>query len=350
MHTLGCIECSTARTKHLFALCECEIARMARVFYGRFMDWDDLRYVLALARHGTLSRAAGSLGVTRTTVGRRLRVIEDRVGVRLFDRTPDGLTVTAAGQDVSEIAEEVESKVHAVERRVLGRDVQLAGKLRVSTLDIQFGNFQTAFAAFIATYPLVELTVSMSTEAVSLTRREADVALRLTNTPPEHLVGRKVADVRYAAYGSKELVERIGRGAPYSAFPWLHLDERMNPRQLDDWLSRNAPGAKISLRLDSALSIREGIRAGIGIQLLPSYDGDSDPGLARVGPLQDDPYGLWLLTLPELKRASRVRVFMDYMTTALRARLAELDASALSSSGCPASSESPVSSESPARG
>lgn len=146
----------------------------------------------------------------------------------------------------------------------------------------------------------------MSNEAVPLTRREADVPLRLTNTPPEHLVGRKVADVRYAACGSVAMVERIGRDAPYDAFPWLHLDERMNPRWLDGWLASNAPGATIAMRLDSRTSIREAIRAGIGVQLLPTYDGDADPHLKRVGPLQDDPYGLWLLTLPELRTTSRV--------------------------------------------
>ncbi len=291
------------------------------------MDWDDLRYVLAISRQGNLSRAASSLGVTRTTVGRRLRAIESNLGVRLFDRTPEGFVATAAGQDMRDVAESMEAGVLALEGRVLGRDVQLQGKLRVSTVDIQFACFHEAFASFVSRYPRVELTLSMSNEAVSLTRREADVALRLTNTPPEHLVGRKVADVRYAAYGSRGLVDRSGADAPYCAFPWLHLDERMSPRGLDAWLDRNAPGATIAMRLDSATSIRDAIRAGIGIQLLPTYDGDADQHLARVGPIQDDPYGLWLLTLPELRTTSRVRAFIEHMVGALRDRLAELEAS-----------------------
>jgi len=289
------------------------------------MDWDDLRYVLALARQGTLSRAASSLGVTRTTVGRRLRAIESGLGVRLFDRTPEGFVATAAGQDMRDVAETMEADVLSLQGRVLGRDVQLEGKLRVSTVDIQFACFHDAFASFVSRYPRVELTLSMSNEAVSLTRREADVALRLTNTPPEHLIGRKVADVRYAAYGSRALVDRVGEDAPYGAFPWLHLDERMDTRSLDRWLARNAPGVRIAMRLDGAVSIREAIRAGIGIQLLPSYDGDADPSLARVGPLHDDPYGLWLLTLAELRTTSRVRAFMDHMVVALRARLSQLE-------------------------
>jgi len=289
------------------------------------MDWDDLRYVLSIARQGSLSGAATSLGVTRTTVGRRLRAIESGMGVRLFDRTRAGFIPTAAGEDMRDVAESVETDVLSLEGRVLGRDVQLEGKLRVSTVDIQFTCFQEAFASFVTRYPRVELTLSMSNEAVDLTRRDADVALRLTNSPPEHLIGRKVADVRYAAYGSRGLVERVGEHAPYAAFPWLHLDERMNPRRLDAWLARNAPAATIAMRLDSASAIREAVRTGIGIQLLPCYDGDADPNLVRIGPVQDDPHGLWLLTLPELRTSSRVRAFMNHMVEALRARLSQLE-------------------------
>ncbi|NCG19245.1 MAG: LysR family transcriptional regulator [Rhodobacterales bacterium] len=290
------------------------------------MDWDDLRYVLAIARQGNLSRAASHLGVTRTTVGRRLRAIESALGVRLFDRTPEGFSPTAAGQDMCDVADQMEADVLSLEGRVLGRDVQLEGKLRVSTIDFQFAFFHEAFASFVVRYPRVDLTVSMSNETVSLTRREADVALRLTSAPPAHLVGRKVAEVRYAAYGNKGLVERIGRDAPYAAFPWLHLDERMNPRRLNGWLAENAPGARIAMRLDSANSIREAIRAGIGVQLLATYDGDADPNLVRIGAIQDDPHGLWLLTLPELRATSRVRAFMEHMVDALRVRLSELEA------------------------
>ena len=94
------------------------------------MDWDDLRYVLAIARQGNLSRAASCLGVTRTTVGRRLRAIESGLGVRLFDRTPEGFSPTAAGQDMCEVADEMEADVLSLEGRVLGRDVQLPAEER----------------------------------------------------------------------------------------------------------------------------------------------------------------------------------------------------------------------------
>jgi len=285
------------------------------------VDWDDFRYVLAATRHGSLSGAATSLGVTRTTVGRRLRAMEAAMGVRLFDRTPSGLVPTTAGQDMGTLAEKMEADVHALERRVLGRDVQLAGKLRVSTLDLQFHCFQEAFASFAVRYPRVELTISTSNRAVSLTQREADVALRVTRSPPEHLFGRRVADVRYAVYASEALAAHIGQDAPLHAFPWLQLDERMGARWMDRWMDTHAPGAAVAMRLDSGVAIAEGIRAGIGVHLLPTYAGDPAPRLVRVGPDFDDPHGLWLLTSPELKRTSRVRAFMDHMAGAITAQL-----------------------------
>ncbi len=282
------------------------------------MDWDDLRYVLALARDRTLSRAAERLGATHTTVGRRLRAIEQSLGVRLFDQTPEGYVATTAGLEVAEVAERMESELHALEASVLGRDARLEGKLRVATMDLLFRRHQTAFAEFIVRHPDVELTVTSSDTEVSFTRREADVALRMTNSPPEYLVGRKVGRIEFAAYASRGLIERVGAEAPLGAFPWLHWDERMNMRWLDAWLANNAPGAKIAMRMDFAtLGLREAVAAGIGAHFLPTFDGDSHPSLARISPVQHEySRDVWLLTLPELRTNRRVRAFMEHMQRA----------------------------------
>lgn len=149
------------------------------------MDWDDLRYVLAISRDRTLSRAAISLGASHTTVGRRVRALELKLGVRLFDQTPDGFMPTAAGQDIADVAERMEGDVLSLEGRVLGRDARLQGRLRVATMDILFRRYHDAFSSFMVRYPSVELTVTSSDNEVSLTRREADVALRMTSSPPE---------------------------------------------------------------------------------------------------------------------------------------------------------------------
>ncbi len=284
------------------------------------MHWDDLRYVLALTRERTLSGAASKLSVRHTTVGRRLKEIEGTLGVRLFDRTPDGYMPTGAGQDLADVAERVEAEVLAAKGRVLGRDGELEGTLRVSTMDMLFRGYHEVFSSFVARYPSVELTVSTTDDEVSLTRRQADVVLRLTGKPPDHLVGRKVGRVEFAVYASKKLVARIGTKAPLEAYPWLNWDERLNAHWLDDWLRVNAPGARTVLWLDtSTLGLHAAVAAGLGVHFLACFDGDADPLLHRIGPVEPAfSRDVWLLTLRELRSTRRVRAFMDHVESSLR--------------------------------
>ena len=284
------------------------------------MDWDDLRFVLALSRHGSLSHAAASLGASHTTVGRRLRALEKKLGVRLFDSTPEGFVATAAGNDMREVAERLEHEVLSLEGRVLGRDAELNGKLRVTTMDLLLRHYRPHFASFIARYPSVELTVVTSDSELSLLRREADVALRLSNTPPENLIGRKLGQLEFAVYASRELAQRLGPEAHYADYPWVHWDERLDTRWLDSWLGEHAPKAKIALRVDaSSLILREVVRAGLGVFFLACADADPDPELIRIGPIQPQfSRDIWLLTLPDLKHTSRVRAFLDHFTATSR--------------------------------
>jgi DNA-binding transcriptional LysR family regulator len=287
------------------------------------VDWDDLRYALAVARTRTLSGAAAALGVSHTTVGRRLRALEERLGARLFDATPDGFTLTIAGQDLVAVAERMEADTLSLEGRVLGRDERLTGALRVSSMELVFRVFRSAFVSFTERFPGVALTVTTSDDEVSLARREADVVLRLSNKPPEQLVGRRVGRLQFDAYAARSLVERLGEDAPLGAYPWIHWDERLGMDWLDGWLATNAPGATIALRVDvGGAAMHELIAAGVGVQFLACLEGDADPSLVRVGPL--DPFAsreLWVLTLPELRDTPRIRAFTDHMVESLRLAL-----------------------------
>jgi DNA-binding transcriptional LysR family regulator len=283
------------------------------------MDWDDARYVLAIHREKTLSGAASKLGVTRTTVGRRLKAAEKRLGVRLFDRTDTGFAATAAGDELSGTALRVEAELQLAEGKLLGRDAELRGRLRMSTVDFVFAGFPGVFAGFITKHPGVDLTVNVSNEQVSLFRREADVAVRLGNTAADRLVGRRVGRMQFEAYAARALVERMGPRATLSDFPWLHTDERSDGRWQDGWLARNAPGAKVSLRSDDYAVRRRAISAGIGVHFLPCFDGDQDSGLVRLGVrLSAEARDLWVLTLPELRDNSRIRAFMNHVHEAFK--------------------------------
>jgi len=136
------------------------------------LDWDDLRFVLAVHRHRTLTAAADHLSVTRTTVGRRLRQAEERLGVRLFDRTPEGLVATVAGHDLADTAAGLEEEILAAEGRLLGRDAALRGRLRVTTTGFVYDCFTAPIRSFVERYPGIELTMSATDTNVSLLRRQ----------------------------------------------------------------------------------------------------------------------------------------------------------------------------------
>lgn len=277
-------------------------------------EWDDLRFALALARHRRLSAAARAVGATHTTVARRVQALEASLGVRLFDDVGDGYQPTVAGLQVIEAAERTEAEMLALEARVLGGDARLAGPLRVSTMDLLFQRYQGAFTRFLARYPAVELTVISTDNETSLIRREADIALRLTNQPSEQLIGRKIGRVEFAVYASRALAERVGAGAPLSAYPWLHWDERLDGRWLEGWLATHAPGASVALRIDlSTLAIRQAISAGFGVHFYAVAEGDAEPGWVRLTDVQAEfTRDVWLLTLPGIRTSSRVRAFLDH--------------------------------------
>ncbi len=279
------------------------------------MDWDDARYVLALHREKTLSGAAATLGVTRTTVGRRLRSAEDRLGVRLFDRADDGFTPTAAGEELAETALKLEAELHMTEGRILGRDAELRGRLRVATVDFIFAGFPDVFAGFIERYPRVDLTIAVSHEPVSLLRREADVSLRLTNRPPNGLVGRKLGRMQIEAYGARTL----GRRAKLADYPWVANDERSDGTWYERWFAKHAPGARVSLRTDDFAVQLRALSNGIGVGFLPCFIGDAHPELRRVGArLTNEARDFWALTLPELRHNSRIRAFLDHVYEAFQ--------------------------------
>lgn len=286
------------------------------------MNWDDLRFVLALSRAGTLTGAARELDVVRTTVGRRIHALEAALGVRLFDDTPQGLLPTAAGQELTESAERLEAEVLAARARLEGRDEDLRGTLRVSTIDFVFEAFADAFASFMAAYPGVALSVLSTDEAVSLRRREADVALRLNDAPPDALVGRRLGRVEFPVYAAPSLVERVGARAELDAFPWLRFDARDDGRGLEPWYARFAPRAPTAMAFDSYAVMRHAVRAGIGVHFLARLDAERFDDLVVVGPDEAPPTRtLWALTLPELRRNRRVRAFLTHVDGAVRDRL-----------------------------
>src|SRR5262245_44529520 len=165
------------------------------------IEWDDLRFVLAVAAEGSLAGAARVLGVNHTTVLRRVNAFEERLGVRLFERLPAGYTLTTEGAELIEAARLMEDTVTSLERRLVGRDRKLAGTIRVTTTDTLAGSILPGILAdFRRQHPGIALELATSNMVVSLSKRAADVAIRPAENPPEALVGRRVSSVAFALY------------------------------------------------------------------------------------------------------------------------------------------------------
>jgi DNA-binding transcriptional LysR family regulator len=288
----------------------------------RGVDWDDLRYVLAVSRAGNLSAAARLLGVNHSTVFRRLNALEARLEARLFERLAEGYRATAAGSDLVAAAERVETEIHAFDRRLAGRDSRLSGSLRVTAPDDMMEKLLTAsLARFLARYPGIVLEVAVDNRMLSLTRREADVALRPTRNPEETLVGRRIGSLSSAVYGLAGSPDRPAESiAALAERPWIAWDEGSGPARERRWLAHHLSEAAVVYRSNSLLNQLAACRAGVGLALLPCFLGDAAPDLERVlAPRPEWNGELWLLTHPDLRHTARVRVFMDFVFEELRA-------------------------------
>lgn len=285
------------------------------------LDWDDLRVFLAVARSRTLSGAARKLGVNQTTVTRRLEALEATLGVRLFDRSQTGVKPTPAAAEVVSVAERLEENVASIERQIAGQDMRLTGELRVTTIDMCAYYDVELFETFASRFPEIELELSVGYFPRNLTRREADVAIRWTDKPPEHLVGHQVASADYAIYGAKSLLENHSDRAALDELPWIDWDITNNARLTALWMRKHIPPTQVVCRYDMALALHAAIRSGMGVGFMPCAYGDNDPLLKRIRPVEPDfCIGIWLLTHPDLRSTARVRAFMEHASNYFTSR------------------------------
>lgn len=302
------------------------------------MDWSDLRYALAIGHLGSVAAAARQLGVNATTVQRRLDALERRLGARLFDRSRSGYQPTEAGLVVVEQARRMADQADEIERRVRGRDRELTGTLRVTTAFVVMEHLlPQPLADFAAAYPGIEVEVVENAFLADLARRhadsaqtgarlEADVALRLSASVAEHLVGRRLGltDCRvYALRGAPGLPQgpqplaRLLRDAP-----WVAFERDATSRVYDRWMREHLAPQQVRVRVDIFNAMAAMLRTGIGVGLLPTFMEARLPELVAVSePIPELSVPVWMLTHPDLRQTARVRVFMQQVGDALAARL-----------------------------
>jgi len=281
------------------------------------LNWDDFRVVGAIAEARALPAAAAALGVDHSTVFRRLRQIEAGLGVRLFERSRLGYVATAAGEEIVALSGRLDEEITALTRRLSGREPDPTGELRVATNDSLLVHLLTPlFARFRKRHPGIRLDVVIGNRALNLTKRDSDVAIRASDDPPETLVGRRVARIGWALYGSAGDLPgpALLSEADSWARDWVSLGEALGTLAATRYVKAHVAAERIVYRVDTVLGLAEAIESGIGIGHLPCFAGDLRPGLRRLSPLVPDfATDLWLLTHPDLRQAARVRAFLDVM-------------------------------------
>jgi len=303
------------------------------------LDWDDLRYALAVGAAGSLAGAARSLRVNHTTVLRRLDALEARLSSRLFDRQRSGYQPTEAGRVLLEQARHMATRADEVERQVLGLDRELTGALRVTTafvvmdhlLPKPLADFSRAYRGIevevMENAVLVDLSSRHTDSAQAWTRREADVALRLSSNVAEHLVGRQLGMTQcrvYALRGGAGLPQVL---TPLDALirdaPWVAFEREASARVYDRWLGEHLVHADVRMRVDIFNAKAAMLRMGVGVGLLPTFMEARNPELVAVSEtITELAQPLWMLTHPDLRQTARVRGFMQFVGDALAQRLA----------------------------
>ncbi|SFA96683.1 DNA-binding transcriptional regulator, LysR family [Pseudomonas sp. NFIX10] len=285
------------------------------------LDYPDLSLILALVRGGSLARAARLLQVDVSTVFRSVRRLEAALGQPLFEKSRSGYLPTSLAQALAEQAERAEQALEAARVGVEQGGEVISGTVRLTCSDsVLQALLLPALARFMPAYPALSLELSTSNDFANLSRRDADIALRLTRTPPEHLVGRNLGNVTF----------RVCVGATYlrpanvddlAGMTWIAPDDFLPDHPTVAWRRQHLPGVVPAYRCNSMLSVTELVRAGLGVAALPDFLIDESQGLMPLGePLQGYDTALWLLTRPDCRALRSVVTLFDELGRNLRWR------------------------------
>jgi len=287
-------------------------------------NWDDLKFVLAVANAGNVTKAAKELGVTHSTVSRRLSALEERMATRLFERLPEGFVPTIAGEEAVAAAKRMEAEILALDTRITAQDTELEGPLRVTAPQLLFQvQLAEIMQQFTERHPRIELEMVAANEKLSLHRREADIAVRVTDNPGETLFGRLATGQRRCYYMSRSFARRHRETIEAS-----HDSARLSCVTFKWWgrgvpqeIRARYPSAYISLVADDMIALLAAVKAGMGVGRLPCFLGDPDPDLVRVPGMEPSRYlDIWVLTHPDLKNVARIRTFLRFAADAFKVR------------------------------
>ncbi len=274
--------------------------------YRGALFWDDLRMILAIGENGTLSRAALALRISHPTLSRRLREAEERLGCRLVERTPQIWRLTPAGEEIRALAARMAIDIVELERRIVGRDQGPGGPVRLTAPDAVAEYVLPGILANLGReFPEVSLELVVSNQVLSLAKRQADLAIRVTEKPDPGLKGRRVATVGMAVYRSQSLANMDCQ--PTEA-PWIGFEAGLACSGPGRWLEKTIPVSQIRFRANTLLGAAKAVAQGTGFGLLPCFIGGALPNVVRASdPVPELETGLWLLVHPDVARLPRIK-------------------------------------------
>lgn len=282
-------------------------------------EWSDLRYLLAIAKHGSTIQAARALGVNQSTVHRRIAELERRIGHVLFLRQPSGYQLSEFGHSLLPAAKKVEEAVMNLERHVVNHARELTGVIRLTCPEPLVARISTSelLAQFHARYPGLKVEFVMSDRYLDLSKGQADVALRSGEPDDEKLVGRKIGDSIWAVYASKAYVAAHGKPGSVQDIrnhSVIGFDGPLSQHRVAKWLAAVFPDIQPVARNNSVLGVLASVKSGIGIAPLPTTIADMNDDLVQVlPPIAELERGWYLLTHPDLRQTPRIRAFFDFV-------------------------------------
>lgn len=295
------------------------------------MDWNDLRYLLAIERHGSLASAAKALKVTKATVSRRLAALEEALGTRVAERKPDGLALTAAGREALAAAQEIEKSLGALSERVAGAlDQSPTGTVRLTAPQWLAARLLIpALPELSARYPGLDVQLVGTNQILNLAQREADLAIR--NVYPEHksLVVRKLCELGGSIYGSCLYLDRCGRPTSRDDLSGheVLVYATLGGMPGFEWLLEAPHGARIAFRANDPEALVGAATAGLGLCAVPCLLGDAEPSLERVPGLGFSQCTIYLVTHQEVRQTARIRVVTDFLVELIERQRSTLEGS-----------------------
>lgn len=285
-------------------------------------NWDDIRFFLAIHRAGSLSAAAGPLGVTQPTCGRRLAALEAALGVRLFDRLPDGLQLTDAGRSLLDAARRMEESADELALRAAASDPDLEGTVRIATTELFACAFLVgALVHLRERYPRIHVELVLSNTETDLLRREADLAFRFgpeaTRPRSPALVARKLGDEPFALYGADSYLQRRGPPTDPTDLTGHEVIVYTGPHPATTWCARAFASATVALSVPSMQVAAAAIATGLGLGVLPQRAARQHAALRQTSPIIAQATG-WLIVHPDLRHTPRIRAVADSLAASFR--------------------------------